>query len=148
MRLFLLIITGIVGVTYGYGYALILWIVCRIVVIFISRGAESSARYQTYNRHNYQSRYKNSYQENHHYNNARSEYRKAEPQSVEYSYSVLGISTNATDAEVKKAYRKLVMECHPDHYANSTEEDCIRANERFRKVNEAYEAVKQFRQMK
>lgn len=148
MRIFLLVIAGIVGVTYGYGYALILWIVCRIVVVCISRGAESSASYQTYDSHNYRSGHQNSHQENYHHNNTGGEGRKGEPNGIEFCYSVLGISTNATDAEVKKAYRKLAMEYHPDRYANSSEEVRIRANEKFRKVNEAYEAVKGVRQMK
>jgi len=67
---------------------------------------------------------------------------------VSYYYTVLGVSSNATDAEIKKAYRKLAMECHPDRCANSTEEIRKHANDRFREVNKAYEAVKELRQMK
>ena len=34
-------------------------------------------------------------------------------------YKVLGIDRNATDEEVKKAYRELARKYHPDNYANT-----------------------------
>lgn len=48
-------------------------------------------------------------------------------------YQILGISKNATDAEVKKAYRKLAMKYHPDHSKGDKN-----AEEMFKKVSEAY----------
>ena len=48
-------------------------------------------------------------------------------------YQILGISKNATDAEVKKAYRKLAMKYHPDHSKGDKH-----AEEMFKKVSEAY----------
>lgn len=51
-------------------------------------------------------------------------------------YEVLGISKNATEDEIKKAYRKLAMKYHPD---TSTEEN---AAEKFKEVQEAYETLK------
>jgi DnaJ-domain-containing protein 1 len=152
MRFFLLVITIIVGATYGYGYAIVLWIVGRIVVSVIANGAESSARYQSSDSHtyrsNYQKSYQNSYQHNNQHNNTNGDWQKTEFKGKEYYYSVLGVSSNATDVEVKKAYRKLAMECHPDRYANSSEEVRKRANKKFCEVNKAYEAVKELRQMK
>lgn len=53
MRFFLLIITIIVGATYGYGYAIVLWVVGRIVVSVIANGAEFSARYQANDSYTY-----------------------------------------------------------------------------------------------
>lgn len=55
---------------------------------------------------------------------------------VEYKdyYSILGVSKNATDKEIKSAYRKLAREYHPDVNAGS--------DEKFKDLNEAYEALK------
>ena len=49
-------------------------------------------------------------------------------------YKTLGVTENASDAEIKKAYRKLAMQYHPDR--NSGNEKW--ANEKFKEVNEAY----------
>ncbi len=64
--------------------------------------------------------------------------------SVESSYTVLGVTPGATDDEVKKAYRKLAREYHPDVVANKgMGEDFQKfAAEKMRAVNAAYDAVK------
>ena len=51
-------------------------------------------------------------------------------------YEILGINKNATGEEIKKAFRKLAFECHPDR----NKEDG--ATEKFKELNEAFE-VKQ-----
>jgi curved DNA-binding protein len=48
-------------------------------------------------------------------------------------YQILGVSKNATDSEIKKAYRKLAMKYHPDHSKGDKH-----AEEMFKKVSEAY----------
>ena len=49
-------------------------------------------------------------------------------------YKTLGVTENASDGEIKKAYRKLAMQYHPDR--NPENEKW--ANEKFKEVNEAY----------
>ena len=48
-------------------------------------------------------------------------------------YKILGVDKNATDTEIKKAYRKLAMKYHPDHTKNDKS-----AEEKFKQVSEAY----------
>jgi len=48
-------------------------------------------------------------------------------------YKILGVSKNATDEEIKKAYRKLAMKYHPDHAKGDTS-----AEEKFKQISEAY----------
>jgi curved DNA-binding protein len=49
-------------------------------------------------------------------------------------YQILGVPKNATEAQIKKAYRKLAMQYHPDR--NPGKEEW--ANERFKEINEAF----------
>lgn len=58
-------------------------------------------------------------------------------------YSVLGVSRNATDEEIKKAYRSLAKKYHPDNYAGSTMAET--AEERMKEINEAYDAIQKER---
>lgn len=53
-------------------------------------------------------------------------------------YEILGITENATDTEIKKAYRKEALQWHPDKNQDRLEE----ANERFKLISEAYEVLK------
>lgn len=50
-------------------------------------------------------------------------------------YSVLGVPRNATDEQVKRAFRKLAMEYHPDRNGDPG------AHDRFKEINEAYEVL-------
>lgn len=63
-------------------------------------------------------------------------------------YSVLGLTSSATDEEVKKAYRRLALKYHPDKMEGMSEEIKRNAEEQFRNINEAYETIKKGRGIK
>ena len=52
-------------------------------------------------------------------------------------YKVLGVSENASQEEIRKAYLELVKKYHPDKYTDSDLKDL--ANEKLKEVNEAYD---------
>ena len=54
-------------------------------------------------------------------------------------YSILGVSQNASDDEVKKAYRELARKYHPDNYQNNPLADL--AEEKMKEINEAYNTI-------
>ena len=54
-------------------------------------------------------------------------------------YEVLGVSKNATDEEIKAAYKKLALKYHPDNYADNPLSDL--AEEKMKEINEAYDAI-------
>lgn len=58
-------------------------------------------------------------------------------------YSVLGVKENATDAEIKSAYRELAKKYHPDNYQDSPLADL--ASEKMKEINEAYDEIQKMR---
>ncbi len=56
-------------------------------------------------------------------------------------YKILEIEETATDAEVKKAYRKMAKKYHPDRVQHLGEEYQDEAESKFRKVQEAYDGI-------
>jgi len=63
------------------------------------------------------------------------------------AYKILEIESNCTDEEVKKAYRKMAMKYHPDKVRDLGEQHVKAANEKFIKVQDAYELIKKERNM-
>lgn len=65
--------------------------------------------------------------------------------SIEDAYKVLEISPEATDDEVRKAYRKMAMKHHPDKVESLGEDVRKAAEEKFNKIHEAYDQIKKER---
>jgi DnaJ like chaperone protein len=64
---------------------------------------------------------------------------------VNSDYKILEIESSVSDEEVKKAYRKMALKFHPDKVATLGEEIQRAANEKFQKVQQAYESIKKQR---
>ena len=58
-------------------------------------------------------------------------------------YKILGVSPNASDDEIKEAYRELAKKYHPDKYKDNPLGDL--AAEKMKEVNEAYDLIKKQR---
>lgn len=67
--------------------------------------------------------------------------------SLEDAYNVLGVSPSASDEEVRKAYRKLALQHHPDRVAALGEDIRKAAEKKFQEINEAKERVYKARGM-
>ena len=52
-------------------------------------------------------------------------------------YKILGVDKSATDAQIRKAYKKAALKWHPDKNGNGTEEEIKKADKMFKDVNEA-----------
>ncbi len=59
-------------------------------------------------------------------------------------YKVLGVTPDASDEEIKKAYRELAKKYHPDNYVNNPLKDL--ADEKMKEINEAYDKITNDRQ--
>jgi DnaJ-class molecular chaperone len=53
-------------------------------------------------------------------------------------YNILGVSKSASQAEIKKAYRKQALKWHPDKHKENNKK---KAEEKFKKINQAYEVL-------
>jgi len=63
-------------------------------------------------------------------------------------YAVLGIERSADDRAVKRAYRKLISEHHPDRLGDLPEDMRKRAESRASEINAAYDRIKEQRGFK
>lgn len=66
-------------------------------------------------------------------------------QQVDSAYKILGIDANATDDEVKKAYREMAKKYHPDKVAYLGEDVRKSAEQKLQEVNDAYDKIKKQR---
>ncbi len=65
--------------------------------------------------------------------------------TTDNAYKILEIEKSATDAEVKKAYREMAKKYHPDKLQHMDEAYRKGAEEKFRRVQEAYEQIQKER---
>lgn len=61
--------------------------------------------------------------------------------SLDDAYKVLGVAPSATDDEVRRAYRRLALQHHPDRVATLGEDIRKAAEKKFQEINEAKERV-------
>ncbi|MDA8876971.1 TerB family tellurite resistance protein, partial [bacterium] len=79
------------------------------------------------------------------YQSGRQQARKQQGPSLNTCYQILGIASSSTEVELKKAYRKLAVKYHPDKVAHLGQDHVQTAEEKFQKVQEAYEKIKDSR---
>lgn len=63
------------------------------------------------------------------------------PQMKPNYYQILGLNQNATEHEIKSAYRKKANQYHPDKHVNKTPEEQRAAQEQFVMIQEAYDTL-------
>ena len=64
-----------------------------------------------------------------------------EGDTLDDAYKVLGVSPQATDDEVKRAYRKLALQHHPDRVAKLGDDVRRAAEKKFQEINAAKERI-------
>ncbi|HET8899975.1 MAG TPA: co-chaperone DjlA [Rhodanobacteraceae bacterium] len=67
------------------------------------------------------------------------------PRGGDDPYAVLGLPGNADNATIKRTYRKLISEHHPDRLGNLPEDLRRRAEQRASSINAAYDRIKELR---
>jgi len=63
------------------------------------------------------------------------------------AYKILGVSPSVTKAQLKKVYRTLAKKYHPDKFHGQSEEIIQKAEDKFQKILEAYEIVKEYKKL-
>ena len=122
----------------GFGIVFLLFILLKLIVNSLAfRNSEKNSQ-----RRQYQYRYYEFNQEQ--------PYTQAKPKATSKAYETLGLTESASDEDVKKAYRKLTLEFHPDTIAGKglSGEFTEFATKRFREIQEAYEEIRKERGIK
>tara|TARA_B100000963_G_C22592869_1_gene656379 strand:+ start:306 stop:1109 length:804 start_codon:yes stop_codon:yes gene_type:complete len=65
--------------------------------------------------------------------------------SLSTCYKILGVDSNISDNDLKKSYRKLAIKHHPDKVAHLGEDHVQVAEDKFQKIQEAYDEIKEKR---
>jgi DnaJ like chaperone protein len=81
------------------------------------------------------------------YNHGRQQQARVKTSSLQDAYVILGIDVSASDAEVKKAYRQLMNQNHPDKLVAKglPEEMMTLAKEKTQKISKAYDLIQKSR---
>ena len=82
------------------------------------------------------------------YSKSNSNRSKSRSISVSEAYDILRVDSNASDAEIKKAYRVLALMYHPDKVSSLGDEAIRQATESMKQINQAWDVVKEARGMK
>lgn len=61
--------------------------------------------------------------------------------SKDWAYDVLGVSRDASEKDIKNAFRKLSMQYHPDRQIDASDEELKISTEKFQRISEAYELL-------
>jgi DnaJ like chaperone protein len=67
------------------------------------------------------------------------------PEAEQNPYEILEVSPNASNEEIKRAFKRMALKFHPDRVANLGDDVVRAANEKFKKINEAYEKIRKQR---
>ncbi len=72
---------------------------------------------------------------------------QAPANEIEYAYSILGVSSDATNAVIKKSYRRLMSQYHPDKLVSKglPEEMMVLAKKKAQEITRAYNTIKKSR---
>jgi DnaJ like chaperone protein len=67
---------------------------------------------------------------------------------IDAAYRILELSPDASDEELKKAYRRMAIKYHPDKVEHLGPDIQRSAKEKFQQLNQAYEDIKKMRGIK
>ncbi len=118
-----------------------------IYILFMNKYKQGEYKYENYNEYN-----KNWENENKNKDSGKSKSNSNRSRSgsisVSDAYDILGVEGDASDEEVKKAYRILAMMYHPDKVSSLGDEAIRQATESMKQINLAWDVVKEARGMK
>ncbi len=118
-----------------------------IYILFMNKYKQGEYKYENYNEYN-----KNWENENKNKDSGKSKSNSNRSRSgsisVSEAYDILGVEGNASDAEIKKAYRVLAMMYHPDKFSSLGDEAIRQATESMKQINMAWDVVKEARGMR
>lgn len=119
-----------------------------IFIFLLLRLIVKSLNYRNSDKKNYDNQ--RSYQYYYEFNQNQNPYASTQNVNLANAYSTLGVSASATNDEVKKAYRRLTLEYHPDTIEGKGlgKEFTEFATKKFREVQEAYELICKQRNIK